>query len=101
MLYLLHAVLQAEQLKTEGNKAYKDGDLQLATRLYSKALQHAPGDHAVYSNRSMAYGRLQKYEKALKDAEMVVQLKPDWLKVCMHVLMQLCSLKYRLFIEEW
>ena len=100
MLYLLHVVLQAEQLKTEGNKAYKDGDLQLALRLYNKALQHDPGNHAVYGNRSMVYGILKMYEKALEDAEMAIQLKPDWLKVRMYVLMRLCSLKYRCFIED-
>ena len=81
---LSQAVSQAEQLKTQGNKAYKDGDLQLAIRLYTQSLQHDPDDHAVYSNRSMAYEKTGKYEKALKDAEMSIQLKPDWVKVCMY-----------------
>ena len=81
---LSQAVSQAEELKTAGNKAYKDGDLQLAIRLYTQSLQHDPGDHTVYSNRSMAYEKTRKYEKALKDAEMSTQLKPDWVKVCMY-----------------
>ena len=79
---MLILVLQAEQLKTEGNKAYKDGKLQLAIRLYTQSLQHDPGDHTVYSNRSMAYEKAKMFEKALEDAEMSTQLKPDWVKVC-------------------
>lgn len=32
----------------------------------------------LYSNRSAAYAKANKYDLALQDAEKTVQLKPDW-----------------------
>lgn len=32
----------------------------------------------MYSNRSAAYAKANKYDLALEDAEKTVQLKPDW-----------------------
>ena len=85
-LILSQAVLQAKQLKTEGNKVYKDGNFELAITLYNQSLQHVSEDHTVYSNLSMAYEKTRQYEKALKAAEMSTQLKPDWVKVCIRIL---------------
>ena len=39
----------------------------------------------------MAYEKTRKYEKALKDAEMSTQLKPDWVKVCMYACIKLSA----------
>lgn len=36
------------------------------------------GNHVLYSNRSAAYAKANKYDLALQDAEKTVQLKPDW-----------------------
>lgn len=81
---LSQAVSPAVQLKTDGNEAYKAGNLPLAIRLYTESLQYDPEDHTVYSNRSMAYCKTKMYEEALKDAEMCTWLKPDWVKVCIN-----------------
>lgn len=35
-------------------------------------------NHVLYSNRSAAYAKANKYDLALQDAEKTVQLKPDW-----------------------
>lgn len=32
----------------------------------------------LYSNRSAAYAKANKYDLALQDAEKTLQLKPDW-----------------------
>lgn len=39
-----------------------------------------PTDHILYSNRSAAYASKKDYENALKDAEKVTEIKPDWPK---------------------
>ena len=40
-----------------------------------------PKNHVLYSNRSAAYLKKNDYDKALEDAERVIEVKPDWPKV--------------------
>ena len=40
-----------------------------------------PEIHVLYSNRSAAYLKKGDYDKALEDAERVIEVKPDWPKV--------------------
>lgn len=49
--------------------------------LYCIIFISAPKDHLIVSNRSYAYACLDQYDQALSDAELTVQLKPDWPKV--------------------
>jgi tetratricopeptide (TPR) repeat protein len=37
--------------------------------------------HCSYSNRCAAYCKLERWPEAVKDAEKVVELKPEWAKV--------------------
>ena len=65
----------ADDLKAQGNAA-------VAAHDYSKAIELAPDNYVLYSNRSAAYASFGDYTKALEDAEKTVKLKPDWPKVC-------------------
>jgi len=49
--------------------------------LLLQAIDIDPKNHVLYSNRSAAYAKHEAYEKALEDAEAVIQIKPDWSKV--------------------
>lgn len=69
---------KASQLKDQGNAALASGNLDEAIKLYSEALNLDPTNHVLYSNRSAAYAKAEKYAEALKDAEKTVELKPDW-----------------------
>jgi len=69
---------KASQLKDQGNAALASGNLEEAIKLYSEALNLDPTNHVLYSNRSAAYAKAEKYAEALKDAEKTVELKPDW-----------------------
>ncbi|BDA45884.1 probable metal chaperone YciC [Coccomyxa sp. Obi] len=70
--------------KSEGNAAYGRGDYNAAVDAYTAALKALPAcspDHAaLHSNRSAAYEHLSRYEDALSDADLAVQLAPDWHK---------------------
>lgn len=72
---------QATQLKTQGNEALKQNNLAEAIQLYTEAIGLDPDNHILYSNRSAAYAKDEKYGLALTDAEKTVELKPDWAKV--------------------
>ncbi|RWW36943.1 hypothetical protein BHE74_00057995, partial [Ensete ventricosum] len=70
----------AEEAKAKGNAAFAAGRFDEAIRHFSEAIDLAPTNHVLYSNRSAAYASLQRYEAALADARKTVELKPDWAK---------------------
>ncbi|XP_058778224.1 hsp70-Hsp90 organizing protein 3 [Vicia villosa] len=70
----------AEEAKAKGNAAFSSGDFPTAIRHFSEAIDLAPDNHVLYSNRSAAYASLQKYTEALADAKKTVELKPNWVK---------------------
>eukprot|EP00033_Pygsuia_biforma_P002986 GCRY01003287.1.p1 GENE.GCRY01003287.1~~GCRY01003287.1.p1 ORF type:complete len:556 (-),score=142.03 GCRY01003287.1:37-1704(-) len=70
----------ADQLKAQGNKAFQSGDFDSAIELFSKAIEIAPTNHVLYSNRSGAYASKKDYQKALEDAEKCVSINPNWAK---------------------
>lgn len=75
-------VFQASlSLKEKGNAALAAGQYELAIETYSAAIALDPENHVLYSNRSAAYAKRAKYQKALEDAEKTIEIKPDWPKV--------------------
>ncbi|XP_058104591.1 hsp70-Hsp90 organizing protein 3-like [Magnolia sinica] len=70
----------AEEAKAKGNAAFSAGRFEEAIRFFSEAIDLAPTNHVLYSNRSAAYASLQRYSDALADAKKTVDLKPDWSK---------------------
>eukprot|EP00906_Rhabdomonas_costata_P031835 RCo044919 len=73
----------AVDLKRDGNAAHQNGHFRQAIFLFSKALDLCVGpdvDYVLFSNRSASYCLLGDYERALEDAEMVINLRPDWPK---------------------
>ena len=74
------------QLKTQGNEALAQNKLDEAIQLYTEAIELDPDNHILYSNRSAAYAKAEKYELALTDAEKTVELKPDWAEVVLNLI---------------
>ena len=66
--------------KAEGNAKFKAKDFGAAIEQYTIALAHDPLDHIFYSNRSACYAEQYEGEKALRDAERCIALKPDFAK---------------------
>lgn len=72
--------VEAGRLKKDANVAFQSWKYEEAVRLYSKAIELAPNDHLLWSNRSHAYASEEKYKEAYHDAEVVLKLRPDWPK---------------------
>jgi stress-induced-phosphoprotein 1 len=47
---------------------------------FSQAIELDPTNHVLYSNRSGSYASLKQFDKALEDANKVIEIKPDWPK---------------------
>ncbi|KYM78116.1 PREDICTED: stress-induced-phosphoprotein 1 [Atta cephalotes] len=69
---------QVALLKEKGNAALQTGNYDEAIRCYTDAIILDNNNHVLYSNRSAAYAKSEKYQQALEDAEKTVSLKPDW-----------------------
>mmetsp|Transcript_43792 Transcript_43792/g.72772 ORF Transcript_43792/g.72772 Transcript_43792/m.72772 type:complete len:496 (-) Transcript_43792:344-1831(-) len=80
------AEARVEQLREDGNQAFKSAQYVEAVHLYTQALQlTSEGDatsasSVLFSNRSGALTALQKYPQALADAERCVAARPMWAK---------------------
>ncbi|CAN8294041.1 unnamed protein product [Cochlearia groenlandica] len=70
----------AEEAKAKGNAAFSSGDFSSAVIHFTEAIDLAPTNHVLFSNRSAAHASLNHYADALSDAEKTVELKPDWAK---------------------
>ena len=68
-------------MKNKGNAALQQNNIEEAIRYYGEAIECDKENHVLYSNRSAAYAKAEKYEEALTDADKAVALKSDWPKV--------------------
>ncbi|EHB13826.1 LON peptidase and RING finger protein 3 [Heterocephalus glaber] len=67
---------RASQLRHEGNRLYRERQVEAALLKYNEAVSLAPNDHLLYSNRSQIYFTLESHEDALHDAEIACKLRP-------------------------
>ncbi|XP_062940441.1 LON peptidase N-terminal domain and RING finger protein 3 isoform X2 [Cynocephalus volans] len=67
---------RASQLRHEGNRLYRERQVEAALLKYNEAVKLAPNDHLLYSNRSQIYFTLESHEDALHDAEIACKLRP-------------------------
>lgn len=70
----------AAELKRRGNIEFGRGDYRHAAELFSRAIQLEPNNAVHLANRSLALLKLQRHDEALRDAEQVVEMRPDWSK---------------------
>jgi len=69
-----------DELKAQGNEAFKVGKFDEAVDLFGKAIELSPENHVLYSNRSAAFASLRKFDLAKKDAEKCISLNSEWAK---------------------
>nr|KAG5695274.1 hypothetical protein BaRGS_028209 [Batillaria attramentaria] len=68
------------QLKDQGNAALKKGSPAEAVLHYTHAVKMEPNNHLLYSNRSLAFLKLDQFYLALQDANQTIKLQPSWPK---------------------
>eukprot|EP01087_Luapelamoeba_hula_P006374 TRINITY_DN16455_c0_g1_i1.p1 TRINITY_DN16455_c0_g1~~TRINITY_DN16455_c0_g1_i1.p1 ORF type:complete len:351 (-),score=88.71 TRINITY_DN16455_c0_g1_i1:9-1061(-) len=69
-----------EDYRVLGNEAFKSAKWGLAIKHYTKGIQADPQNHLLFSNRSAAWMKMNKDNKALEDAEACIKLQPQWAK---------------------
>ncbi|XP_048192126.1 LON peptidase N-terminal domain and RING finger protein 3 isoform X2 [Perognathus longimembris pacificus] len=72
--------VRASQLREEGNRLYREQQVEAALLKYNEAVSLDPDDHLLYSNRSLINFTLKSHEDALHDAEKACQLRPRGFK---------------------
>jgi stress-induced-phosphoprotein 1 len=78
--FKLTTLSQVAALKDKGNAALAANNLEEAVNHYTEAIKLDGQNHVLYSNRSAAYAKANKYDLALEDANKTVEIKPDWSK---------------------
>jgi len=76
----MNATTEAEDLKAQGNAAFKDGNYASAASLYSSANDVDPSNHICYLNRSMSNLKLERWSQAEDDATKALELNPKEVK---------------------
>lgn len=67
--------------KDRGNAAYADGNFEEALEMYTKAIAQTEAKEELsmlYSNRSATQYCLVNYEAAVSDADVAIELAPQW-----------------------
>ncbi|CCH44638.1 Heat shock protein [Wickerhamomyces ciferrii] len=72
--------MSADELKAQGNAAFAAKDYEKAIEFFSKAIEIAPTNHVLYSNRSASFASLKQFDKALQDAQKTIEINPTWAK---------------------
>lgn len=73
--------MTADKFKEQGNAAYQAGEYDKAVSLYTEGIEQEPTNAVLFSNRSAAYLNLGFYDKAIRDADMCIELDSSWSKV--------------------
>ncbi|XP_046366795.1 hsp70-Hsp90 organizing protein 1-like [Haliotis rufescens] len=71
---------RADELKEQGNECVKKENYMEAIIHYTHAIKLDPSNHLIFSNRSLAFLKVQQYYLALDDAKQAIQLQPKWTK---------------------
>ncbi|CAI5730020.1 unnamed protein product [Hyaloperonospora brassicae] len=70
----------AEAQKTLGNEEFNAKNFDKAVECYSEAIRLNPDNYVYYSNRSAAYGAVNKWALAEQDAQECVKRQPEFAK---------------------
>jgi tetratricopeptide (TPR) repeat protein len=73
--------MSAESYKEKGNEYFKKGDYEKAIENYTYACEIDPKNHLYYTNRSLCYASMKRWDKSLRDADKSIALNPNWVKV--------------------
>ncbi len=67
----------AKELYTKAGGLFEENKFDEAIDLYSQAIKVDPNYSSAYFNRALSYAILNKYDDAVKDAQVVMRIEPD------------------------
>lgn len=68
------------KLKEKGNSCVREEKYEEAIFHYTHALKLDPNNYSIYSNRSLAFLRMQQYYFSMEDALQTIKVAPEWAK---------------------
>ena len=83
-------LFQVIKLKERGNDCVREEKYEEAVFHYTHALKIDPLNYSIYSNRSLAFLKMQQYYFSLKDALQAIKIAPDWAKVSRLLVLLYC-----------
>lgn len=72
--------MSAEDFKQKGNQALQSGNAAEAIKFYTEGLKIDPNNHILYSNRSAAYAKINRFNDSINDANKVIEINPQFWK---------------------
>jgi len=72
--------MSAESYKDKGNEEFKKQNYDKAIEYYTYATEIDPRNHVYYTNRSLCYASMKRWDKSLRDADKSISLNKDWVK---------------------
>jgi len=71
---------EVQALKEKGNECVRNKKYAESVLHYTHAIKLDPVDYSLYSNRSLAFLKMQHFYFAMEDAKEAIRLKPNWAK---------------------
>ncbi|XP_069696331.1 stress-induced-phosphoprotein 1-like [Periplaneta americana] len=71
---------EVQELKEKGNECVRNKKYAESIFHYTHAIKLDPRNYSLYSNRSLAFLKMQQFYFAMEDAKETIRLKPDWAK---------------------
>lgn len=68
---------QAKELYTKAGVLFEDNKFDEAIELYSQAIRIDANYASAFFNRALAYAILNRYDDAIRDAQVVMKIEPD------------------------
>lgn len=69
---------RVQRLRKEASTLTADGREDEALGKYDQAIRISPGDHLLFSERSLVHQALKHWDQALRDAHTACRLQPRW-----------------------
>lgn len=71
---------QVNELKEKGNACVRSENYAESILHYTHAIKLDPSNYSLFSNRSLAFLKMQQFYLAMEDAKETIRLKPEWAK---------------------
>lgn len=90
---VLEYAKKSREIAAFANNLAATGQYEMAVKCFTDAIKYNPKEYKLFGNRSLCFERLEKYENALRDAEVALSMEPNWAKGLFRRAKALCGLR--------